>query len=351
MNRQQVTKLRQSLLDWYDVQGRELPWRIRPEDRAVGVIANPYPIWLSEIMCQQTRIQTVIPYHAKFIARWPDVQALAAASQDEVYGQWAGLGYYARARNLHNCARQIAAAGQFPDHEQGWLDLPGIGPYTAAAMMAILYDVPTNVVDGNVERVMARLFAVQNPLPGAKPELRKLAHSLITDQRSGDYAQAIMDLGALVCTPKSPKCGTCPWMKSCAAHEKGNPGQFPLRTAKPPRPERFGMVFVLQNENQILLQKRPEKGLLGGMSQVPGTPWNDRIWTVAEAHAFAPCAGDWQKMGEIRHVFTHFSLNVQVMHLQVGDRLNPSDGWWAQIDRLGQAALPSLYKKVLGLCL
>ncbi len=350
MNRRQVTKLRQNLLDWYDVQGRTLPWRIRPEDRAAGVIADPYRIWLSEIMCQQTRIQTVIPYHAKFMVRWPDVQALAAATRDEVYGQWAGLGYYARARNLYNCARRIADAGKFPDNEQGWLALPGIGPYTAAAMMTILFDAPTNVVDGNVERVMARLFAVRNPLPGAKPELRDLAQTLVTDRRAGDYAQALMDLGALVCTPKSPKCDACPWVTDCAAHRTGNPGQFPLRTPKIARPERFGTAFVLRSGNQILLQKRPEKGLLGGMAEVPGTPWRDQIWTLAAAQEFAPHSGSWQDVGKIRHVFTHFSLNLQVMSLQVPEGFNPLDGWWAQIDQLEQIALPSLYKKVLALC-
>jgi A/G-specific adenine glycosylase len=340
------THLPEQLLHWYDNQGRTLPWRIRPEDRAAGKVPDPYAVWLSEIMCQQTRIATVIPYHAKFLAKWPKVENLAVASRDEIYQQWAGLGYYARARNLHACAQAVNEAGGFPETEAGWLALPGIGPYTAAAMMAIVHGHPCNVVDGNVERVISRLFAVQTPMPKAKPELKALAAKLVRKERAADYPQALMDLGALVCTPTSPSCPQCPWSKNCAALASGDPARFPVRLQKPKRPEKYGTAFLLTDGNRVLLQKRPEKGLLGGMSEPPNTPWRESTWKQSEAIKHAPCPGSWQKAGDVRHVFTHFALNVEVLHCEVPTGFNPVQGWWAELSRLDEEALPSLMQKV-----
>ncbi|MBL4596371.1 MAG: A/G-specific adenine glycosylase [Robiginitomaculum sp.] len=344
-------KLQASLLHWYDAGGRQLPWRVRPEQRASGVRPDPYRVWLSEIMCQQTRIQTVIPYFETFTKRWPNIDALANASREQIYQAWAGLGYYARARNLHACAGEIVANGQFPTTEANWLALPGIGPYTAAAVMAILHDAPTNVVDGNVERVIARLFAVPTPLPAAKPELRRLAGSLASPHRAGDYAQALMDLGALVCTPKSPNCPACPWANACQALAQHNPVGFPVRRPKPPRPERFGIAFVLQDSQRVLLRKRPETGLLGGMSEVPGSTWLPDPWSLADALTFAPCVGPWREAGQVRHVFTHFALNLRAMTLPAPAKFTPVEGWWAKRDELEQQALSSLMRKVLAVCL
>lgn len=324
--------LRKSLLSWYDSAGRELPWRVR------GARGEPYRAWLSEVMLQQTTVTAVIPYFAKFLELFPNVEKLAAAPRDAVLGAWAGLGYYSRARNLHAAAQRLVAEG-FPETEAGWRDLPGVGPYTAAAIAAIAYDAPTNVVDGNVERVLARLFAIEAQLPAAKPELRNLAGELVTAERPGDWAQALMDLGATVCTPKAPKCGICPWTAHCAALATGAPESYPRRAAKPPRPERFGAAFRIERGGAFWLVRRPDKGLLGGMAALPTTQWRARKWSQREALAHAPVAANWTKAGQVRHVFTHFALTLDVY---VADASPKGEGWWGDA-----GVLPTAFKKTI----
>ncbi|MEZ5973097.1 MAG: A/G-specific adenine glycosylase [Hyphomonadaceae bacterium] len=322
--------MRKSLLKWYDRAGRDLPWRLR-EGRP-----DPYCVWLSEIMLQQTTVAAVAPYFARFLERWPNVEALAAAPRDDVLGAWAGLGYYSRARNLHAAAQQMAARG-VPDSEAGWLELTGVGPYTAAAIAAIAFGEATNVVDGNVERVIARLRAVETPLPDAKAELRALAGELVTADRPGDWAQALMDLGATVCTPRSPKCEVCPWIAECAAYATGSPETYPRRAVKAERPRRYGAVFRIEREGAFWLVRRPDKGLLGGMAALPTTEWRDKKWPRAEVLKNAPVAGDWKKAGVVEHVFTHFALTLDVYSAQTAP---PNDGWWGDA-----SALPTVFKK------
>ena len=318
------------MLNWYDRNGRELPWRVR------GGRAEPYRVWLSEVMLQQTTVATVGPYFAKFLKRWPDVGALAAAPRDEVLEAWAGLGYYSRARNLH-AAAQVLARNGFPRDEAGWRKLPGVGAYTAAAIAAIAFDEATNVVDGNVERVIARLRAVETPLPDAKGELRALAGELVAGDRPGDWAQALMDLGATVCTPKAPKCLLCPWREACAAFATGAPESYPRRAAKMARPERFGVAFRAERNGAIWLVRRPDKGLLGGMAGLPTTEWRGQAWSRAEALKRAPAKGKWKHVGAVRHVFTHFALTLDV-YAASGE---PSgNGWWSDAK-----ALPTVFKK------
>jgi A/G-specific adenine glycosylase len=324
--------LRKSLLSWYDRAGRSLPWRVR------GGRADPYRVWLSEIMLQQTTVAAVVPYFGRFLEAWPSVSDLATAPRDDVLSAWAGLGYYSRARNLHAAAQALAANG-FPDTEQGWRKLPGVGAYTAAAIAAIAYDHPANVVDGNVERVIARLRAVETPLPDAKPELRALAAELITPTRPGDYAQALMDLGATVCTPKSPKCEQCPWVSACAAFATGQPETFPRRAPKAERPHRHGAVYRIQRDDKFWLVRRPDKGLLGGMAALPTTEWRAKKFTRTEALKHAPVSAPWKKIGQIEHVFTHFALTLDVYE---ADYAPPNDGWWGDA-----SALPTVFKKAV----
>lgn len=323
-------KLRKSLLKWYDANGRTMPWRVR------GAAAEAYRVWLSEIMLQQTTVAAVGPYFERFLARWPDVKALAAASRDELLAAWAGLGYYSRARNLHAAAQILAAQGM-PTDEAGWRALPGVGPYTAAAIAAIALDQPANVVDGNVERVMARLYAVETPLPDAKAELRARAGALVTAKRPGDWAQALMDLGATICTPQSPKCSACPWIKSCAAYATGAPETYPRRAAKAERPRRHGAVFRIERDGALWLVRRPDKGLLGGMAALPTTEWRSKPWSRADALAEAPAAGAWKKIGAVGHVFTHFALTLDVY---ASANARPNEGWWGDM-----SALPTVFKK------
>lgn len=322
--------LRKSLLSWYDRDGRDLPWRVR------GGRPDPYRIWLSEVMLQQTTVAAVAPYFARFLELFPTVASLAEAPRDVVLEAWAGLGYYSRARNLHDAARRLASEG-FPVSEEGWRALPGVGPYTAAAIAAIAYGQPANVVDGNVERVMARLYAVDTPLPAAKPELRALAEGLVAADRPGDWAQALMDLGAVVCTPRTPHCEACPVSEFCAARRSQDPSSFPRRSPKPVRPERFGAAFRLERGEQIWLVRRPDKGLLGGMAALPSTPWREREWSVEEALEHAPAEAQWVKAGQVRHVFTHFALKLDVY---VAAAAPSGDGWWG-----GASALPTVFKK------
>ena len=331
------------MLAWYDRHRRILPWRAPP-----GARPDPYRVWLSEIMLQQTTVATVGPYFDRFVARWPEVSALAAASLDEVLHQWQGLGYYARARNLHACARAVAArhGGKFPEDVARLRALPGIGDYTAAAISAIAFDRPAAAVDGNVERVMARVYAVGDRLPGVKPRLKALATALVPARRAGDFAQALMDLGAVICTPRRPRCVLCPWRADCAAAAAGIAESLPAREDKKERPLRHGVAFWLtRDDGAVLLRRRPEKGLLGGMIELPSTPWRDTPWSMAEAVAAAPVSAvAWTSLpGAVQHGFTHFRLELAVM---AGFAGAPHAGIWAQPRDLGDHALPTLMKKL-----
>lgn len=333
--------LRAALLAWYDANARALPWRIGPADHARGMRQDPYKVWLSEVMLQQTTVPHATPYFLDFTRRWPTVEALAAEADGEVMAAWAGLGYYARARNLLACARAVAAShgGTFPDTEEGLLSLPGVGAYTAAAVAAIAFDRPANVVDGNVERVTARLFKVETPLPDAKPELKRLAATLVTDERPGDWAQALMDLGATICRPKQPLCDRCPVSSHCAALAAGRPEGYPRKTAKADRPRRHGTAFLLTCRGRVALVRRPDKGLLGGMLALPSTDWS-----TAEPTATPPVQADWRPAGQIAHVFTHFALALRVVKAESAREL---DGFtWLGIDEARQA-LPSVFRKAL----
>jgi A/G-specific adenine glycosylase len=312
------SSLRAAILGWYDENARALPWRIGPAGRARRLRPDPYRVWLSEIMLQQTTVPHATPYFLAFTRRWPTVAALAAAAEGEVMAAWAGLGYYARARNLIACARVVAGqlGGAFPDTEAGLAALPGVGPYTAAAIAAIAFDRPANVVDGNVERVMARLFAVETPLPAAKPELHRLAATLVTDERPGDWAQALMDLGATLCTPAAPACERCPAADGCHALAGGAPQRYPLRQAKAERPQRYGAAYVLTSGDRVALVRRPARGLLGGMLALPTAEWRASPLTDAEAIAAAPVAAAWRDAGAIDHTFTHFALALRVLRAE-----------------------------------
>ena len=311
-------------------------------------MADPYAVWLSEIMLQQTTVASVTSYFNKFIARWPNVEALASAPLDDVLAAWAGLGYYARARNLHACAREVSAyGGRFPQSEEDLLRLPGIGPYTAAAISAIAFNRPCVAQDGNVERVVARLFAVEQPLPAAKSVIKTHAQGFLSHQRPGDFAQALMDLGATVCTPRAPGCSRCPLAASCAALRAGRQLDFPVKAQKAARPHRRGAAFVVRRGDEILLRRRPSKGLLGGMSEFPSTPLTQDV-EVGAAFGFAPLDAGWRPLtGAVRHVFTHFSLELTVF---VADAPNGSTAplgcRWAPLARLGQEGLPTLMRKV-----
>jgi len=333
------------LFAWYDRHRRRLPWRAEP-----GARADPYHVWLSEVMLQQTTVAAVAPYFEMFTARWPTVHDLAAASLDEVLHAWQGLGYYARARNLHRCARMVSRerAGRFPDAEEELRRLPGVGRYTAAAVAAIAFGRRAVVLDGNVERVMARLFRVEQPLPRAKPRLYELADRLTPEQRPGDYAQAVMDLGAMVCTPRRPDCSLCPWSAACAGRNIA--GSLPRRAARPERPTRRGVAFwITRPDGAVLLRRRPDDGLLGGMVEVPSTPWREgEMPTPSSARREAPLsAPDWELMpGTVRHTFTHFHLELAVLAGRVGCTAAAAGAIWSQPDEMGRQALPTVMKKV-----
>jgi len=339
-------ELRRALLTWYDAHARALPWRIGPAERRAGVRPDPYRVWLSEIMLQQTTTPHAAPYFLAFTARWPTVGDLAAEEDGEVMSAWAGLGYYARARNLLACARAVASehVALFPDTEEGLRALPGVGAYTAAAVAAIAFDRPANVVDGNVERVTSRLFAVETPLPKAKPELNRLAGTLLGEDRPGDWAQALMDLGATVCMPKTPLCDRCPISHFCAAFARGDQASFPRKTKKADRPRRYGIAYVLTRGSEVALVRRPPKGLLGGMLALPTSDWTSAPKSVSEAVAAAPAEGDWRQVGEIEHVFTHFALTLQVFRAESGSGLNSVI--WTPVEQ-ASAGLPSVFLKAL----
>ncbi len=330
------------LLDWYDRNARTMPWRVSPKDRKAGQRPDPYRVWLSEVMLQQTTVAAVRDYFLRFTTRWPTVADLAAAADADVMAAWAGLGYYARARNLLKCARAVVAdhGGSFPDSREGLMTLPGIGPYTASAVAAIAFDEPAVVVDGNVERVMARLYDVHTPLPTAKQELTALAANLTPGQRPGDYAQAVMDLGATICTPRSPACGICPWRSPCKARVEGTAAILPAKLPKKVKPIRHGIAYVARRiDGAYLLETRPDSGLLGGMLGWPGSDWGD---APAEA---PPIRAEWKDAGEARHTFTHFHLRLTVRTALVPLDRKPARGTFVSPEDFRPADLPTLMRK------
>jgi len=337
-----------ALLDWYDAHARDLPWRVPPQALAQGARPDPYKVWLSEVMLQQTTVAAVKSYFMRFTTLWPTVGDLAAAEDAAVMAEWAGLGYYARARNLLKCARVVAAehGGVFPDTEEGLRALPGIGPYTAAAIASIAFDRPAAVMDGNVERVLARLFSVQTPLPAAKPELKGLAQTLTPEARPGCYAQAVMDLGATICTPKSPACGICPVMAQCVARRDGVAAKLPRKSPKKPKPTRFGIAYLAQRaDGAMLLETRPEKGLLGGMLGWPGSDW-----TEAAPVAAPPLDAEWRETGlEVRHTFTHFHLRLSLQVAHVALDATAERGTFHPRATFRPSSLPTVMRKAFDL--
>ena len=335
------------LLNWYDQNARVLPWRIAPALSKRGQRPDPYRVWLSEIMLQQTTVAAVKPYFLKFTSRWPDVGALAAAQDADVMAAWAGLGYYARARNLLKCARAVADEhnGVFPQELSALLKLPGVGPYTAAAISAIAFQKVATVVDGNVERVMARLYAVQTPLPDAKPELTQKAAALTPPVRPGDYAQAVMDLGATVCTPKSPNCALCPWRANCKAFSQGSAAELPKKRPKPQKPTRYGIVYYVERaDGAVLLERRPDRGLLGGMLGWPGSAWDDAPKDAP------PVRAKWTTLPQkVRHTFTHFHLELTIKTAQLARSEPVQHGTFIDRHAFRPAELPTVMRKVFDL--
>ncbi len=336
-----------ALLDWYDGHARALPWRVSPQARRAGVCPDPYRVWLSEIMLQQTTVTAVRDYFLAFTARWPSIGDLAAAPLDDVLAAWAGLGYYARARNLHAAARVVAGerGGVFPETAAGLEALPGVGPYAAAAIAAICQDERIAVIDGNVERVLARVIRLERPPREAKPELRdKLA--AIVPQRAGDFAQALMDLGATLCAPRAVACDLCPLRPDCAASRLDDPTVYPKKPVKAERPTRRGHAYVLtRRDGAVWLVRRPEKGLLAKMTGVPVSDWQTKA-----GDPVYPVAGNWRRAGAVVHVFTHFRLELVVWHLD-GAASPPGDGWWCRPQEFSGEALPSVFRKVLAAAL
>jgi len=350
------------LLEWYDRHRRRLPWRPPP-----GEGADPYRVWLSEIMLQQTGVKTVGPYFEKFVTRWPDVEALGRASLDDVLRMWAGLGYYSRARNLHACAVAVLRdhGGAFPDTEQGLQSLPGIGPYTAAAIAAIAFGRRTMPIDGNIERVVSRLFAVEEPLPQAKPLIQQLATTLLgasragdaksragdANSRAGDSAQALMDLGSSICTPKKPACALCPLNGDCASLARGDQETFPRKAPKKTGALRRGAAFVVTRGDELLVRTRPEKGLLGGMTEVPTSHWldaQDDKTALKQAPSVRGIARWHRKAGVVTHVFTHFPLQLVVHTARAAARARAPKGMrWVPLSTLKDEALPNVMRKVI----
>jgi A/G-specific adenine glycosylase len=344
-----LTGVAPALLAWYDRHHRDLPWRTPPARLSAGERPDPYRVWLSEVMLQQTTVEAVKRYFAAFTERWPTVLDLAAAPSEDIMKAWAGLGYYSRARNLKACADHIAEAfgGRFPDSEDGLRKLPGVGAYTAAAIAAIAFDRRAAVVDGNVERVVSRLFAIATPLPEAKAEIRARTTEILPARRPGDFAQAVMDLGATICTPRRPRCMLCPVNDDCGALRAGDPEFYPVRAARTARPTRHGAAFVaVRSDGAVLMRTREPKGLLGGMTEVPTTAWNARTDGATTADA-APLTAAWKRVGSVSHVFTHFALDLDVF-LATGVRASapPGHRWVAAADIPGEA-LPSLMKKAI----
>ncbi len=326
-----------SLLDWYDIHHRTLPWRSPPGAPA----ADPYRVWLSEVMLQQTQVATVRPYFLNWTARWPSFAALAAADDADVMAAWAGLGYYARARNLLACARVVAARGGLPDTEAELRALPGIGDYTAAAIAAIAFGRRAVVVDANVERVVSRLFAIETPLPASRPLIRAHTDSITPDRRAGDFAQAMMDLGSTLCTVRAPRCLLCPIRATCAGHAGGTPETYPRKLAKKVKRQRRGTLFWAERDGRVLLVRRPDKGLLGGMRALPTGPWGD----ADPGEAGAPFAARWRDVGTVRHGFTHFDLACTVMVADAAGVV--ADGEWWPVADIAAAGLPTLFARAI----
>jgi A/G-specific adenine glycosylase len=326
-----------TLLEWYDRNARRLPWRVEPG----GEQPDPYRVWLSEIMLQQTTTAHAAPYFAAFAERWPNVEALAAAPEAEVMAAWAGLGYYSRARNLVACAREVAARGGFPDNEVDLRKLPGLGAYTAAAVAAIAFGRRAVVIDANVERVVARLFAIEEPLPAARKAIRAAAETITPDERAGDFAQAMMDLGAGVCGPRDPRCLLCPLAAECLARAQGDPARLPVKAIKKTKPQRLGTAFWIERESQVWLVRRPGKGMLGGMRALPDDGWR----AGADGSGEAPLPGQWRAGGVVRHGFTHFDLELGLA-IYAGEAFEELVGgeWWP-VDAIEEAGLPTLFAK------
>ena len=330
------------LLDWYDRHARDLPWRAPPGTPP----PDPYRVWLSEVMLQQTTVAAVKPYFEAFTRRWPDVAALAAAPEDDVMAAWAGLGYYSRARNLVKCARAVAARGGFPTTEAELRELPGLGAYTAAAVAAIAFAQRAVVVDANVERVVARLFAIDTPMPAARKPIRVAADAITPARRAGDFAQAMMDFGSSVCTAREPKCLLCPLAKACKARATGDPARLPVKAPKKPKPLRRGRAFWIEREGEVWLVRREGKGMLGGMRALPDDGWSAR----ADGTGEAPMPGTWESAGVVRHVFTHAALELSVV-VQRNAPAPDAEGEWWPIDRIDDAGLPTLFAKAARLVL
>ncbi|MFW5641223.1 MAG: A/G-specific adenine glycosylase [Roseicyclus sp.] len=341
-------EIQDALLVWYDTHARDLPWRVAPGALARGQLPDPYAVWLSEVMLQQTTVAAVRDHFHRFTTRWPDVTALARAEDAEVMAEWAGLGYYARARNLLKCARAVAdqRGGVFPDTEEGLRELPGIGPYTAAAIASIAFDRPAPVLDGNIERVLSRLFAVTEPLPASKPALRALAARLTPAKRPGCHAQALMDLGATICTPKSPACGICPLMRACVARAQGIAADLPAKAPKKPKPLRRGIAYLaIRDDGAVLLETRPPAGLLGGMLGWPGTDWIE-----GDPAPAPPVAARWTDPGlEVRHTFTHFHLRLGLRIASVGAAARPLRGSFRPRAEFRPRDLPTVMRKAYDL--
>jgi len=345
--------MRRKLLTWYDSHKRELPWRVKTNRKK-----DPYKIWLSEIMLQQTTVKAVGPYFQHFLKTWPTIDKLAKATLDDVLRVWQGLGYYSRARHMHKCAKLICNnfSGRFPNTEEQLEQLPGIGPYTAAAISAIAFDKPANVVDGNIERVITRIFGIFTPFPEAKTIVKDCAAKLApktTRGRPGDYAQAVMDLGAIVCRPKKPLCDLCPWKKCCIANQRNFVDQVPQKVSKKVKPVRKGIVFLaLMSDGSLFLRRRPETGLLGGMMEFPSTNWLERSISPEEICEAAPFKTQWVKItGTVTQPFTHFELQLQVRVAVVENKPKSSEGIWVDRNRLDDFALPNIMKKVLAFAL
>jgi A/G-specific adenine glycosylase len=330
------------LLDWYDTHARDLPWRARPG----APMPDPYRVWLSEVMLQQTTVAAVKPYFEAFTTRWPDVDSLAAAPEEDVMAAWAGLGYYSRARNLVKCARAVARRGGFPQTEEGLRELPGLGAYTAAAVAAIAFGERAVVVDANVERVVARLFAIEEPLPGARKAIRVAADAVTPTERAGDFAQAMMDLGATICTSRDPKCLLCPLSGACKGRAAGDPARLPVKAPKKVKPVRQGRAYWIEHEGAVWLVRRAGKGMLGGMRALPDDGWNAR----SDGSDEAAVPGVWESAGVVRHTFTHFALELSVQAAREAPQPAGEGEWWP-IDRLDEAGLPTLFAKAARLVL
>ncbi len=337
-------KIEHALLHWYDVHARDLPWRNPPGRAVPSDPAWPYRVWLSEVMLQQTTVAAVMPYFAKFVETWPTVEALAAADEADVMSAWAGLGYYSRARNLVKCARDVARRGGFPKTEAELSDLPGLGPYTAAAIAAIAFDERAVVVDANVERVVSRLFNIEEPLPSARKAIRARAEDITPAKRAGDFAQAMMDLGSSLCTTRDPKCLLCPLAGMCAAKAGGDPARLPVKAPKKPRPERKGRAFWIERESAVWLVTRPGTGMLGGMRALPDDGWSAQ----SDGTGHAPYSGLTESLGAVRHVFTHASLTLEVVRL---DAQPTGHGKWWPLSGLEEAGLPTLFAKAVRLAI